>query len=570
MKLLGKYIRKYAKESILAPVFKMLEALFELLIPVIVARIIDTDIGLGGSAVIKDVILMIVLGLVGFVSAVSAQYFAAKSAACTGADIRSDLFRHINTLSYKEIDSVGTSVLITRMTSDVNQLQNAVNMFLRLFLRAPIIVIGSTAAACIIGKKTNLLFGITVPGLFALVFLILALSMPLNSKVQQVLEKITLSVKENISGARVIRAFGRQNAEAEEFREHSGELYRRQLAFGAVSGLLNPFAYAVINLAIVGIIYIGGGEVYEGVLTRGTVVALVNYMSQILLELIKLANLIIIESRGLASLKRINELFEIKNSLADGDQEICPEEPAAVCFDRVSFSYGENAAPAVSDVSFSILPGQTVGLIGNTGSGKTTLVNLLLRNYEAGEGSITVDGIPVKKIRRSALQSAAAVVPQKAALFSGTLRANLSMGREISDEEAWQALLTAQAKGFVEEKGEGLDLRIEEGGSNLSGGQKQRLTIARALVRNAGLLILDDSSSALDFATEAALRKALKEDPKDRTTIIISQRISSIKDADKIIVMDGGKTAGIGTHSELLSGCPVYREIYETQEGTNG
>ena len=569
MKLLGKYIKRYLKESILAPAFKMLEALFELLIPVIVARIIDTDIYLGGSYVIRDVIIMIVLGLVGFISAVCAQYFAAKCAAGTGAAIRSDLFRHINTLSYKEIDSVGTSVLITRMTSDVNQLQTAINMFLRLFLRAPIIVIGATVAACLIGQGTDLLFIVTVPGLFVLVFLILVLTMPLNSRVQQVVEKITLSVKENISGARVIRAFGRQKAETDEFMGLSDDLYRKQLRFGSVSGLLNPFSYAVINLAIAGIIYIGGGEVFEGAITRGTVVALVNYMSQILVELIKLANLIITESKGLASLKRINELFEIKNSIADGEKSISPEAPEGISFRNVSFSYGENAYPAVSDVSFDIFPGQTTGIIGNTGSGKTTLINLLLRNYEAGSGCIKADGIPVKEIKRSSLLDAAAVVPQKAVLFAGTLRTNMRMGQDVSDDDIWNALEEAQARDFVEEKGEGLDMRIEEGGSNLSGGQRQRLTIARALVRKAGLLILDDSSSALDYATDAALRRALKNDDKDRTTIIISQRISSVRNADSIIVMDRGKIAGTGTHEELLETCPFYREIFRTQEGTN-
>jgi len=569
MKLLGRYIKQYLKESILAPVFKMLEALFELLIPVIVARIIDTDIYTGRQYVIRDVIIMIVLGLVGFASAVSAQYFAAKCAAGTGAAMRRDLFAHINTLSYKEIDSIGTSVLITRMTSDINQLQTAVNMFLRLFLRAPIIVVGAAVAACAIGRKTDLLFAVTVPGLFALVFLILVLTMPLNAKVQQVLEKITLSVKENISGARVIRAFGRQNAEAEEFRELSGLLYKKQLTFGSVSGLLNPFSYAVINLAIAGIIYIGGGETFEGAITRGTVVALVNYMSQVLVELIKLANLIIIESKGLASLKRINELFAVRNSITDGDMEIEPEKPVGISFDDVTFSYGENASPAVSGVSFEILPGQTVGVIGNTGSGKTTLINLMLRNYEAGSGCIKADGIPVGEIKRSSLLDASAVVPQKAVLFAGTLRSNLSMGRNVSDEEMLEALDIAQARDFVDAKGEGLDLRIEEGGSNLSGGQRQRLTIARALVRKAGLLILDDSSSALDYATDAALRKALKSCRRERTTVIISQRISSVREADSIIVMDKGRVAGTGTHDELLESCGIYREIYKTQEGTD-
>ena len=567
MKLLGKHLKNNLKETILAPLFKMLEAFFELLIPLIVARIIDYGIPAADRAfILKNVILMIVLGIVGFGSALSAQYFAAKSAAAAGAGLRKDLFRHINTLSYKEIDSVGTSVLITRMTSDIEQIQRAVNMFLRLFLRSPFIVFGAMICAYSIGRKTDLIFGVTIAGLFALVFIILFITMPLNSRVQLMLEKITLAVRENLSGVRVIRAFNRQEDEAGDFAERSEALYGRQMVQGAVSGLLNPLSYAAINLAIAAIIYVGGGEVYEGVITRGTVVALVNYMSQILVELIKLANLIILESKGLTSLKRVNELMAVSNSMPDGMRNLKGGEALGIELDNVSFTYGEGAAPAVDSMSLSILPGETVGVIGGTGSGKTTLVNLMARFYDATDGEIRINGMPIRQYKKEALLRRIAVVPQKAVLFSGSLFENLRMADpDASEEECFEALKTAQAYDFVESKGEGLDLEIEEGGTNLSGGQKQRLTIARALIKKAGLLILDDSSSALDYATDAALRQALRSRRKNCTTIIVSQRISSVRDADKIVVMENGTAAGIGTHKDLLETCPVYREICQTQ-----
>lgn len=567
MKRLGNYLRLYLKESILAPLFKMLEAFFELMIPIVVARIIDNGIPAGDvSYILKHVALMALLGAVGFASALSAQYFAAKCAAGIGAGFRRDLFRHINTLGYAQIDAAGTSALITRMTSDINQIQNAVNMFLRLFLRSPIIVIGASICACAVGKKTDPVYGITVPSLFALVFVILIITMPLNAKVQQVLERITLSVRENLSGVRVIRAFNRQQNESEEFKDRSAQLYGKQLACGGISGLLNPLAYAAINTGVVAIIYIGGREVYDGTLTRGTVVALVNYMTLILTEIIKLANLIILESRGLASLKRVNELFAVEDPMKYGTKEPDISRSAEIVFDHVTFRYGEGAAPAVDDVSFRIPPGSTVGIIGGTGAGKTTLVNLMTRFYDAQEGEILLGGTPVKEIGKSALIKNIAVVPQKAALFSGTLRRNLQVAdQNATEEEMYAALQTAVADEFVRGKGRDLNMEIEEGGVNLSGGQKQRLTIARALVKKAGLLILDDSSSALDYATAAALQKNLRETRRETTKVIVSQRIASVQDADQIIVMDSGRAVGIGTHGELYKQCPKYREICDTQ-----
>ena len=568
------------KETILAPLFKMLEAALELIIPVIVAKIIDEGIPSGDTgSIIRYGVLMIVLGVCGLASSVTAQYFAAKCAANTGADLRRDLFAHINRLSYNEIDSIGTSSLITRMTSDINQVQYALNMFLRLFLRSPFIVAGAAVCAFIIGKRTDLIFGVTVPALFAFIFIILIITMPLNAKVQQVLEKLTRQIRENISGARVVRAFNRQEDEKDEFSGRSGELFKRQLLSGGVSGLLNPISYAAINMAIVLIIYVGGGEVDEGAISRGAVVALVNYMSQILVELIKLANLIILESKGLASLQRINALFKIENSMKDGTMEFSAADgmprtdeacgPAwDISLEHVSFGYGKGAEPAVDDVTVKIKHGQTAGIIGGTGSGKSTLTGLILRFYDPDSGVIYVNGREIKEYKKDSLIENYAFVPQKAALFSGTLRDNLQIGGQTAGEdEMYEALETAQALDFVNEKGKGLDLEIEEGGANLSGGQKQRLTIARALIKKAGLLIMDDSSSALDYATDAALRSAIKNDGRERTTIIISQRIATVRDADVIIVMDAGKVAGMGTHDELLKSCTVYQEICATQLG---
>ncbi len=571
MKRLCIYLKVNLKETILAPLFKMAEALLELLIPVIVADIIDNGIPNGDTRyIITKGVLMIVLGCIGFGFAILAQYFAAKCAADTAAGLRKDLFIHINSLSYKEIDSIGTSTFITRMTVDINQVQQAINMFLRLFLRSPFIVIGAAICACLQGKGTNIIFIITVPALFALVFIILILTMPLNAHVQQVIEKITLSIRENVAGVRVIRAFNRQDDENNEFIEKTEELYKKQKFSGAVSGLLNPLSYAVINLAVVAILYTGGGEVYDGIISRGVVVALVNYMSQILVEIIKLANLIILESKGLASLKRVNAIFAVNDSLKDGTKELYSENENKGAFDitldNVTFCYGENTAPAVDDISLDIHKGQTIGIIGGTGSGKTTLVNLIMRLYDVTGGEIKINEVPIKELKKASLRENIAYVPQKAAIFSGTLRSNMQFAdKNVTDEQCFKALKTAQAEKIVTDKGEGLDMVIEEGGANLSGGQKQRLTIARALVKNAGLLVLDDSSSALDYATDAALRRAIKEDVKDCTTIIVSQRISSVRDADTIVCMEAGKAVGIGTHTELYKTCAVYKEICDTQ-----
>lgn len=571
MKRLLQYLKKNRKEAILAPLFKMLEASFELIIPLVVARIIDVGIGNRDSGyILKMGGLMILLGVIGFASSVTAQYFAAKAAVSAGTAMRNDLFAHIQSLSYREIDSIGTSTLITRMTSDINQVQNGVNMFLRLFLRSPFVVIGAMVMAYAVDAHTASAFGVSIPILFAVVFAILLVSMPLYRKVQQQLDRILLSTRENLLGVRVVRAFNRQQSEMEQFSDNSRELYRRQIHVGKISALLNPVTYVIINLGIIAILWLGGGQVNIGKLSQGQVIALINYMSQILVELIKLANLIILLSRASASLNRVNNIFEVRSCLQDGSRPLDAQNLRAgsplVAFRKVSFCYGSSKQASLSEVSFTAGVGETVGVIGGTGAGKTTLVNLIPRFYDVTAGTLEIAGQDVRELSSESLRSAVGIVPQRAALFRGTLRDNMLWGRkDASDEDIWRALEIAQARDFVDSKGMGLDLPIEQGGRNLSGGQKQRLTIARALVRKPRILILDDSASALDFATDARLRKAIREHTEGTTVFLVSQRVSTVKSADRILVLDDGQLTASGTHRELLKNSAVYREICESQ-----
>lgn len=567
MKRLLGYLRKNLKETILAPLFKMLEASFELAIPLVVARMIDVGIGSRDTRyILKMGGLMILLGIIGFISALTAQYFAAKAAVTAGTSMRNDLFGHIGTLSYREIDTAGTSTLITRMTSDINQVQNGVNMFLRLFLRSPFVVLGAMVMAFTVDTKTALSFALAIPVLFAVIFVILLVSMPLYQKVQKQLDRVLLKTRENLLGVRVVRAFNRQKDEMESFDQENAGLYRKQVFVGKISALLNPLTYIIINLGIVAILWIGGDQVFAGRLSQGQVIALINYMSQILVELIKLANLIILMSRAAASLKRVNNVFDMHSTLRDGSQPFTSEGGARISFHGVSFTYAGAKEPSLSDITFTAEPGQTIGIIGGTGSGKTTLVNLIPRFYDTTGGTVTVNGRDVRQYQFDSLREHIGVVPQKAALFRGTLRINLLWGKEdATDAEIYEALDAAQAREFVDHKQQGLGLLIDQGGRNLSGGQKQRLTIARALVRRPSVLILDDSASALDFATDARLRKAIRETTGKTTVFLVSQRVATIKNADQILVLDDGRLAGIGTHKALLNSCGVYREICESQ-----
>ena len=571
MKRLLHYLKKNRKEAIMAPLFKMLEASFELIIPLVVARIIDVGINSRDFGyILRMGGLMILLGVVGLASSVTAQFFAAKAATCAGTAMRNDLFAHIQSFSYQEIDRLGTSTLITRMTSDINQVQNGVNMFLRLFLRSPFVVIGAMIMAFAVDAHTASAFGVSIPVLFAVVFAILLVSMPLYRKVQQQLDRLLLSTRENLLGVRVVRAFNRQKSEMQQFGDDSRELYRRQIYVGKISALLNPVTYVIINLGIIAILWIGGGRVNIGMLSQGQVIALINYMSQILVELIKLANLIILLSRASASLNRVNSIFDIRSSLQEGSR-ILNTSPGSVsgpmvAFRNVTFCYGGSREPSLTDITFEAAAGETIGVIGGTGSGKTTLVNLIPRFYDATSGSVEIAGQNVRELDSTSLRAAIGIVPQRAALFRGTLRDNMRWGKkDASDEEIWRALEIAQAREFVDSREMGLALPIEQGGRNLSGGQKQRLTIARALVRNPRILILDDSASALDFATDARLRKAIHEHTEGTTVFLVSQRVATVKNADRILVLDDGHLAACGTHTELLKSSEIYREICESQ-----
>ena len=565
MKELLKYLRHYIKESILAPLFKMLEASFELFVPLVMAAIIDTGIKNSDKPYIfKMAMVLVGLAIVGFISALTAQYFAAKASVGFGKELRGDLYRHINTLSYSEIDKIGTSTLITRLTADVNQMQTAVNLFLRLFLRSPFIVIGAVVMAFTVDPKTAIIFAVSIPLLAAVVFGIMFYSVPIYKKVQNRLDSVMRITRENLSGVRVIRAFNHEQKEIEDFDKCSEELKDMQLYGGKILAYLNPITYVIVNLSIVLIIYVGGIQVNTGRLTQGEVISLINYMSQVLVELIKLSNLIINLTKSVACGNRIYDVFKIKPSINDGSG-IKTNGEAAVEFDNVSATYAGSKEKSLDSLTLSIPRGSTVGIIGATGSGKTTLINLIPRFYDVSEGSLKVNGTDVRNYNVDELRKLIGVVPQKAALVSGTVRDNVKWGKpDATDEEIIEALKTAQALDFVNEK-DGLDSKILQGGKNLSGGQIQRLTIARALVRKPEILILDDSSSALDFATDAALRRAIKADTDNMTVFIVSQRFSTIKNADMIIVLDDGSVCGIGKHDELFENCEEYKEICESQ-----
>ncbi len=564
------FLRDYKKESIIGPLFKMLEACFELIVPLVMANIIDIGIGSQDKSYIMTMGgVLVLLGIVGLVCSLTAQYFAAKAAMGFGSALRNALYAHISCFSYEELDKVGMPTLITRMTSDVNQVQTGVNIVLRLFLRSPFLVVGAVIMAFTIHVKMGILFLLSVPVIGAVVFGIIHVTIPLYKKAQGTLDQIARSTRENLIGVRVIRAFRGQQKERKAFRETNESLYDTQVHVGAISSLMNPLTYILVNLAIILIIYIGGMEVDKGILTTGEVYALVNYMTQILLALIAMANLITSITKATASSIRLNEVFDTEPGMSEGEHdfsEMSAEDGPKVQFDHVSFAYGGSEEEALSDVTFEARAGQTIGIIGGTGAGKSTLVNLLPRFYDATKGSVKINGCDVGEYTYSSLREMIGVVPQKAVLFRGTIRDNMKWGKkDATDEEIMEALRIAQAEEFVMAKPDGLDEMIAAGGKNLSGGQRQRLTIARAIVAKPEILILDDSGSALDYATDAALRKAIRSLPFDMTVFIVSQRAASIMHADQIVVLEDGKTVGIGTHEQLLEHCETYQEICMSQ-----
>ena len=565
--MLLKYLGSYKKESVLAPLFKFLEACFELIVPIVVSAIIDNGIeaGKGAGYVAWMCVVLVTLGAVGLVCAVFAQFFAAKAAAGFAKYLRRDLFNKMQSLSYAEIDGLGTSRMITRMTSDVNQVQNGVNMVLRLFMRSPVIVFGAMICAFIIDAFAGAIFAGAIAVLCIIVFGILLITIPLYRRVQGNLDGITTYTREALTGSRVIRAFCNEDKEIEAFNAKNTALRRSQTFAGRISALLNPLTYAIINAAIIILLYTGAIEVDAGTLSNGNVVALYNYMSQILVELIKLANLIITVTKSFACAGRLSEVLSMKSSLVRGSSERHEDMPF-ICFDNVCMKYSPDAGYALSGVSFTAQRGETIGIIGGTGSGKTTLVNLIPHFYDASLGGVYVDGVNVNGYTDEDIRSKCGIVPQRAVLFKGTIAENIRWGKEdATDEEVMQAIDAAQASDVVKSKRKGLDEMVEQGGLNFSGGQRQRLTIARALVKRPEILILDDSASALDYATDAALRRSIKNLDYKPTVFIVSQRTSSIRNADKIIVLEHGEVAGIGTHEELLKNCELYREIHYSQ-----
>ena len=569
------YLKDYKKESIIAPLFKMLEASFELLVPLVMAAIVETGIkNHDNGYILKMGGVLVLLAMVGLACSITAQYFAAKAAVGVGKNVRKDLFEHINRLSYAELDKAGTSTLITRMTNDINQMQSGVNMFLRLFLRSPFIVFGAMIMAFVVDVKAALVFVVAIPALSVVVFGIMLYSIPLYQKVQKALDRVLMTTRENLAGARVIRAFNHQENEKKEYKEQSEALYQIQNFVGKISAIMNPVTYVIVNLAIIAIIWVSGKQVNTGRLEQGEVIALVNYMSQILVELVKLANLIILLTKAMACSKRVGEVFAMEPSVTEPMTQSLENTQNAenkVEFRDVSFAYGDAKEPALSHISFSAKQGETIGIIGGTGCGKTTLVNLIPRFYDATEGKILVDGVDVKDYKFLTLREQIGVVPQKAVLFDGTIADNLRWRKkDATIEEMERAIAIAQAKDVIESKKNGFDAWILQGGKNLSGGQRQRLTIARALVGNPQILILDDSASALDFATDANLRKAIKEETKGMTVFIVSQRASTIKQADQILVLDDGEMVGLGTHDELMETCEIYQEIVHSQEDAKG
>lgn len=582
MKSLLKYLKDYKKESILAPLFKMLEASFELFIPLVVASIIDVGIANQDKGHILSMgLVMILLGVIGLVCAITAQFFAAKAATGFARKLRFAMFSHIQNLSYSKLDTVGTSTLITRMTSDVNQVQSGVNMFLRLFLRSPFIVVGAMVMAFYVDSKAAIVFAVSIPVLSVVVFGIVFANIPLYKKVQSGLDKVTLATRENLNGIRVIRAFHQEDEQIEDFDEKNQALTGIQLFAGRISALLNPVTYVIINVALIILLQKGAIRVDSGAISQGDVVALVNYMSQILVELVKLANLIVTLTKAMACASRIEATMEVPEGMeracsdhdSDNGTDVVRglDDDACVVFEGVNFTYDGGGAEVLTNMDFSVQKGETVGIIGGTGSGKSSLVQLIPRFYDATVGSVSVNGKNVKDYEINELRKKIGIVPQKAALFKGTIRENILFGAPDADEEAiMEAITVAQAKEFIEKKDGGLDAPVGQGGRNLSGGQRQRITIARALVRRPEILILDDSCSALDYATDAALRAGIKGLSYKPTVFIVSQRTASIQYADKIVVLDDGDIAGIGTHEELLKNCEVYREIYDSQYKKEG
>ena len=571
VKYLLNYMEQYKKESILAPLFKMLEALFDLFVPIVVAHIINVGIiNKDTKYIVGCCGLLVLMAVIGLLCSFTAQYFAAKSATGCATALRHELFAHIQKLGFTEVDTIGTSTLITRMTSDINQVQNGLNLFLRLFLRSPFIVFGAMIMAFMINVKIALIFVIAIPVLSVIVFGIMRWTSPMYKKIQNRLDGVMGVTRENLSGVRVVRAFGKEEAEVERFHKANKDLVDLQIHVGHVSALMNPLTYVVVNIGIIAILNSGAAAVDGGVLLSGDIVALVNYMSQILVELVKLANLVVSLSKAMASLSRVENVLDTETSMKFVDQneeketENVSEE--AVRFEHVSLKYAGAGDESLSDISFTVKCGQTIGVIGGTGSGKSSLISLIPRFYDTTAGEIYLKGRPIAEWSRESLRKQVAVVMQKAQLFAGTIRSNLLWGRaDATDEQLWNALQIAQAEEFVQSKPEKLNEPVEQGGRNLSGGQRQRLTIARALVSEPDILILDDSASALDYATDAALRKSLKELPEKTTVFIVSQRTSSLQHADQILVLDDGILVGIGTHDELLKSCETYREIYESQ-----
>ncbi len=578
MKKLLVYLKDYKKESVLGPLFKLLEATFELIVPLVMAAIIDTGVATGDkSYIMKMCMVLVLLAVIGLTCSVTAQYFAAKAAVGFATKLRHALFAHIESLSFTEMDTVGTATLITRMTSDVNQVQNGVNLVLRLFLRSPFIVFGAMVMAFTIDVKAALVFVVTIPLLSIIVFGIMLISIPLYKKVQSALDKVLGITRENLTGSRVIRAFNKEDDEKVHFNENNDLLTRAQIYVGKISALMNPLTYVIINGAIVVLVWTGAVRVDNGYITQGEVVALINYMSQILVELVKLANLIININKSIACGNRIQSIFEMQPSITDGSgQKVdkvqtdtadrSEEAEYAVEFSHVGLTYAGAGDESLTDIDFKVKKGETIGIIGGTGSGKSSVVNLIPRFYDVTSGFIKVDGKDVKDYPLEELRGKIGTVLQKAVLFHGTIRENLKWGNpDATEEDLNRAITVAQAKEFVDNKEGGLDFEIEQGGKNLSGGQRQRLTIARAVVKKPEILILDDSASALDFATDAALRKAIREMEGETTVFIVSQRAASIQHADRIVVLDDGKIVGLGTSEELLESCEVYQEIYNSQ-----
>lgn len=567
MSKLLKYLGKYKKESILAPFFKLIEVAFELTVPLIVAAIIDNGIANGDKAyIINRCLILGLLGVLGLASALTAQYFSAKAAVGFATDIRHVLFSHIGRLSYSQLDSLGAPTLITRLTGDINQVQTGVNLTLRLVLRSPFVVFGAVLMAFTVDTKSSLVFVVAVPVLAAVIFAIMLVCIPMYRKVQQRLDGILGKTRENLLGTRVVRAFCKEDEEIADFDEKNDALTKMQTAVGRVSAFMNPVTFVLINLAVIALIYVGAIRVSSGNISRGDVVALYNYMSQILVELIKLANLIISVTKAIACGNRIQSVLDIEPGTVSGNETVGDKTGKyAVEFDCVGLSYG-GAEESLHNISLKIERGSTVGVIGSTGSGKSSLVNLIPRFYDVTDGRVLVDGIDVRDYDTNALRAKIGVVSQKKALFAGTVRDNIRFGKaDATDEEIWQALETAQAKQMIEDKSGELDFVLEQEGKNLSGGQRQRMTIARALVRKPEILILDDAASALDYATSAALNKALRNTDFAPTVITVSQRVAAIRNADVIVVLDEGEIVGTGTNDELLASCEVYREIFASQ-----